>query len=36
MRTFTAVKIGNVVLPNSTKLLHFQIVMNYVNIVKYS
>ena len=35
MRTLAAVKIANVMLPHTTKLLHFQIVMNYVNIVNH-
>ena len=35
MRTLTAVIVANVMLPNTTKLLHFQILMNYVNIVNH-
>ena len=35
MRTLTAVKIANVMLPNTVKLLYFQIVMNYVNIMNH-
>ena len=35
MRTLTAVKIANVMLPNTMKLLHCPILMNYMNIVNH-
>jgi len=35
MRTLRAVKIANAMLPDTTKLLHFPIFMNYVNIVNH-
>jgi hypothetical protein len=36
MRTLTAVRIANFMLPKTTKLLHFQIVMNYVKEITHS
>ena len=33
MRTLTAVKVANVMLPNTTKLLHCPILVYYVNIL---
>jgi len=36
MRTLTAVEIANAMLPNTTKLLHCPILMNYMNMVNHS